>query len=256
MLTRWTCHDDCRYRCMDLRKLYTIDQQDGSKCKYFGKWPFQRVFGIQELLSVIFSLANLAAHAHNIYKLRTAHLTNQHQPSFGSSQGPVWGLWYTYALGSINAWWWSAVFHSRDTYVTERLDYLSADTSAGAVNPLVVTVSQTLAGYTVATFSASVRQDFVNTLSTELAKMYGSVLVQVASISSGSVVVGTSVSFLDSVSGGSDAAAYEQLLSSSSAHNIYGTYAAAVDVSTIKSSRTSTPSTPSTGTWQFHIIFE
>ncbi|KAA6420397.1 MAG: hypothetical protein FRX49_09559 [Trebouxia sp. A1-2] len=120
-------------------------------------------------------------------------------------------------------------------------------TSAGAVNPLVVTVSQTLAGYTVATFSASVRQDFVNTLSTELAKMYGSVLVQVASISSGSVVVGTSVSFLDSVSGGSDAAAYEQLLSSSSAHNIYGTYAAAVDVSTIKSSRTSTPSTPSTG---------
>ena len=84
---------------------------------------------------------------------------------------------------------------------------------------------------------------FVNTLSTKLAKMYGSVLVQVTSISSGSVVVGTSVSFLDSVSGGSDAAAYEQLLSSSSASNIYGTYAAAVDVSTITSSRTLTPST-------------
>ena len=116
---------------MDLRKLYTIDQQDGSRCKYFGKWPFKRVLGIQELLSVIFSLANLAAHAHNIHRLHTAHLTNQHQPSFGSSQdpGPLWGLWYIYALGSINAWWWSAVFHSRDTYVTERLDYLSADVS-------------------------------------------------------------------------------------------------------------------------------
>ena len=73
--------------------------------------------------------------------------------------------------------------------------------------------------------------------------MYGSVLVQVTSISSGSVLVGTSVSFLDSVSGGSDAAAYEQLLSSSSASNIYGTYAASVDVSTITSSKTSTPST-------------
>ncbi|KAL0050875.1 hypothetical protein WJX82_009230 [Trebouxia sp. C0006] len=75
--------------------------------------------------------------------------------------------------------------------------------------------------------------------------MYGSVLVQVTSISSGSVLVGTSVSFLDSVSGGSDAAAYEQLLSSSSASNIYGTYAASVDVSTITSSKTSTPSTGS-----------
>jgi len=83
----------------------------------------------------------------------------------------------------------------------------------------------------------------VNTLSTELAKMYGSVLVQVTSVLSGSVVVGTSVSFLDSVSGGSDAAAYEQLLSSSSAFNIYGAYAAAVDVSTITSSKTSTSST-------------
>ncbi len=84
---------------------------------------------------------------------------------------------------------------------------------------------------------------FVSTLSTNLAKMYGSVLVQVTSISSGSVLVGTSVSFLDSVSGGSNAAAYEQLLSSSSASNIYGTYAASVDVSTITSSKTSTPST-------------
>lgn len=73
--------------------------------------------------------------------------------------------------------------------------------------------------------------------------MYGSVLVKVTSISSGSVVVGTSVSFLDLVSGGSDAAAYEQLLSSSSVSNIYGTYAAAVDVSTITSSKTTTPST-------------
>ena len=83
---------------------------------------------------------------------------------------------------------------------------------------------------------------FVTTLSTKLAKMYGSVLVQVTSISSGSVVVGTSVTFLDSVSGRSNAAAYEQLLSSSSAPSIYGAYDAAVDISTIKASSTSTPS--------------
>lgn len=35
-------------------------------------------------------------------------------------------------------------------------------TSAGAAYPTVVTVSQTLADYTVATFSASVQQDVSN----------------------------------------------------------------------------------------------
>ena len=112
---------------MDLRKRYTIHGLDGSRCKYFGKWPFQRVFGIQELFSVTFSVANLAAHAHNLLKLHSA----QHDQSLNPSgkQHPVWGLWYGYALGSINAWWWSAIFHSRDTYLTERLDYLSADIS-------------------------------------------------------------------------------------------------------------------------------
>ena len=118
-----------RYRCMALRKLYTINGQDGSKCKYYGKWPFQRVLGIQELLSVIFSAANLAAHAHNLYKLLLAWRADQQLSMSAQSRGPVWGLWISYAIGSINAWWWSAVFHTRDTYATERLDYLAADVS-------------------------------------------------------------------------------------------------------------------------------
>ncbi len=32
--------------------------------KYFGKWPFMRVAGAQELLSSLLSLANLVAHVH------------------------------------------------------------------------------------------------------------------------------------------------------------------------------------------------
>lgn len=39
---------------------------------------------------------------------------------------PYAWLWAGYMLLSINAWLWSAVFHSRDTRLTERLDYLSA----------------------------------------------------------------------------------------------------------------------------------
>ena len=114
---------------MSLRKLYTMNDLDGSKCKYFGKWPFQRIWGIQELLSVVFSLANLAAQAHNLLRLYKAKQTRQCFASKAARSDTAWGLWTAYALGSINAWWWSAVFHSRDVYFTERLDYLSADVS-------------------------------------------------------------------------------------------------------------------------------
>ena len=38
-------------------------------------------------------------------------------------------------------------------------EYLNLQTSVGTANPVAMTVSQTLADYTVATFSASVQQD-------------------------------------------------------------------------------------------------
>lgn len=45
----------------------------------------------------------------------------------GSSTAyPYKWLWAGYMLLSVNAWLWSAVFHSRDTRLTERLDYFSA----------------------------------------------------------------------------------------------------------------------------------
>lgn len=110
---------------MSLRKRHTVNGLDGGSVKYFGKWPFQRILGMQEVLSVVFSLANLAAHAHNLLKLRNAC-----SPAVSAATGyATQSLWTMYALGSINAWWWSAVFHARDTYLTERFDYLSADIS-------------------------------------------------------------------------------------------------------------------------------
>jgi hypothetical protein len=94
--------------------------------KYHGKWPFKRVLGIQEPASVAFSVLNLAMHFHGwlsffimiYYKLplkqdRTAYYEYV-------------GLWHIYGLLSMNSWFWSAVFHSRDVDLTERLDYSSA----------------------------------------------------------------------------------------------------------------------------------
>lgn len=45
---------------------------------------------------------------------------------------PYYWLWVSYGIININAWTWSAVFHCRDTWVTERLDYFSADAAVAA----------------------------------------------------------------------------------------------------------------------------
>ncbi|PAV23399.1 Per1 [Pyrrhoderma noxium] len=62
--------------------------------QYYGKWPFWRFMGMQEPSSVVFSMGNL-------FML----------------------LW---SVVSMNAWVWSAVFHTRDMPTTEKLDYFSA----------------------------------------------------------------------------------------------------------------------------------
>jgi hypothetical protein len=121
------------------------EASDGPVYKYYGKWPFTRVLGAQEIASVLLSIANLLAHAHNL-QLYLRHVKNHRQgPSAGgagphkrstsgpgpsssaSLQYPYHRLWLLYAAVNINAWLWSSVFHCRDTRLTERLDYFSAD---------------------------------------------------------------------------------------------------------------------------------
>ena len=119
---------------------------DFKPLKYSGKWPFLRVAGMQEVASVLFSLANLLAHVHNLLILTRAHRCpcggngccggQEVSPSETSAgvQGaggqqpyPYMWLWTAYSCLHMNSWFWSAVFHSRDTYWTERLDYMSVD---------------------------------------------------------------------------------------------------------------------------------
>ena len=68
-LTLWTCDADCRYRCMRLHVRWTAGQGRGV-VKYYGKWPFRRVWGLQELLSVAFSVGNLVPHAYYALQYR------------------------------------------------------------------------------------------------------------------------------------------------------------------------------------------
>ncbi|KAJ9164437.1 hypothetical protein P3X46_024013 [Hevea brasiliensis] len=60
---QWDCQSDCRYHCM-LDREKERDVFSHGPVKYHGKWPFTRLYGIQEPASVAFSALNLAIHFH------------------------------------------------------------------------------------------------------------------------------------------------------------------------------------------------
>ena len=101
-LTRWTCADDCAYNCMHT---LTDDALASGRPmqQYYGKWPFWRFMGMQEPASVLFSLLNLWAHRRG-YKLVKRRVPDVH---------PMRGMLLTWSIVSMNAWMFSAVFHSR-----------------------------------------------------------------------------------------------------------------------------------------------
>lgn len=110
--------------------------KDKPRVKYKGKWAFRRFLGrfrlpkirhcagCQEFMSVAFSLGNSWVHFRHYSKLQSpkanpfVHLKTM--------QRFLRTLWKAYAGIAMNAWVWSAVFHARDTPLTEALDYLSA----------------------------------------------------------------------------------------------------------------------------------
>ena len=62
--------------------------------QFFGKWPFIRIFGMQEPAAAIFSMMNLFAHVH---LLRRFHKKIP-------SDAPMRNVWIIYGFVSINAW--------------------------------------------------------------------------------------------------------------------------------------------------------
>lgn len=139
-LMQWDCDADCSYHCMWALEAPKAAAAEIPVFKYYGKWPFVRVLGAQEIASVLFSIANLLAHVHNLHmylqflrghtsvsSTATAGPIRLSTPGAASSHYPYHILWLVYAMVNVNAWLWSSVFHCRDTRLTERLDYFSAD---------------------------------------------------------------------------------------------------------------------------------
>jgi hypothetical protein len=71
--------------------------------QYYGKWPFWRLWGMQEPASVLFSLMNFAAHLSGGLELQR-----------GMKAGhPMKGYYLAFTFSNLNLWIWSAVFHTR-----------------------------------------------------------------------------------------------------------------------------------------------
>lgn len=87
----WSCEDNCQYKCM--HEVHEQRMKDGlPTVKFFGKWPFTRVWGCQEIMSVIFSIANAVPHIQNLRWYRAVVPASY----------PLRSWWMMYAIVSIN----------------------------------------------------------------------------------------------------------------------------------------------------------
>ena len=119
----WSCQSNCDYQC---QRLITIDRVEDDKeiHQFHGKWPFIRVFGIQELFSALFSVGNFIPNYWG-FKLLSKHYKLQRE----RGNNEIANLYFSYALvavASMCAWFFSTIFHLKDTWNRERLDYFFA----------------------------------------------------------------------------------------------------------------------------------
>lgn len=114
-LLLWDCPSECDHTCQTLITSQRIATNQ-PVVQFYGKWPFTRILGAQEPLSVLFSAANLWAHVDGLRKIRaTVPTTYTLRPFYV-------GLAYV----GIASWTFSCIFHTRDMRLTEELDYLGA----------------------------------------------------------------------------------------------------------------------------------
>jgi hypothetical protein len=108
-LFRWTCNDDCSYQCthqVTSALLQHPDSHERVHHQYHGKWPFWRVWGMQEPASVLFSLGNFWVHWNGWRKVR-----RRVNDSLAVKR---WMM--ALAVVQMNTWFWSAVFHIRGEF--------------------------------------------------------------------------------------------------------------------------------------------
>lgn len=114
-LLGWDCLSECKYECMWQTVSWFVATNQPVP-QFNGKWPFIRILGIQEPASAFASILNLIANYVMLKKFMRLSLVRSRFRT----------LWLAFAAVSINTWIWSTIFHTRDTDLTEKMDYFSA----------------------------------------------------------------------------------------------------------------------------------
>lgn len=122
-LLGWDCESNCDYQC---QRLVTQErtEQGLEIYQFHGKWPFIRVFGIQELFSTIFSIGNFIPNYFG-YKLISKHYSIELKKGNSEFVNLYWA-YFLVSIVSMCAWFFSTIFHLKDTWDRERLDYFFA----------------------------------------------------------------------------------------------------------------------------------
>lgn len=113
----------CRQKCI-FETVQIFHESNWKTPQFFGKWPFSALyfdFGpvfllIQEPASTVFSLLNLWA-VYKMYKRISSEVDDEFRMK---------NVWKGYAWSGMVVWICSALFHSRDFWITEYLDYFAA----------------------------------------------------------------------------------------------------------------------------------
>lgn len=115
----WTCEQNCDYQCQQIVTKERIENGE-EVLQFHGKWPFRRIFGVQEVASTIFSLGNLLMHLLGLRKI--LEIKRNASPEM---KLPLLVLSFNSTI-TILAWVFSSIFHIRDFLATEALDYFFA----------------------------------------------------------------------------------------------------------------------------------
>lgn len=83
----WTCFDECQYKCM-WKTVNAFLDRNWKIPQFYGKWPFIKIFGLQEPASVLFSIMNLITHLILLKKFRKEV----------RSDSPCYYLWHIFAF--------------------------------------------------------------------------------------------------------------------------------------------------------------
>lgn len=103
--------------------------------KYYGRWPFLRVFGINEFASVVLSLLNMLPCLYGLWvqgrrwvqqvRRRRTNCESDHDPRLNGLQKQHLLATVVFFLFGCNTWLQSALFHAVENPVTTLLDTMS-----------------------------------------------------------------------------------------------------------------------------------